>query len=713
MNRFCVRISMPSLRLQAVSALLLCTSFAKAQSPAPAPKPPVGKHGMTLDDLTRMIHVGAPQVSPDGQWIAYTVSHVDTGEDKNLTDLWMVRWDGTQDIQLTRGKEGAGEPRWSPDGRYLAFTSGREGEAKGSQVWLLDRRGGEAQQLTDVKDTLQDYRWSPDSKQLLLTIVAREEPEPEKGAKPKPPKPIVIDRYHFKQDVEGFLSDRQPHLFLFDISAKKLTKLTNAPAGGEKSFAESGGEWSPDGKQIAFTSNQTTPDPDRFDNGDVFVVAATPGAAPRKLTSFTGPDEGPLAWMPDGQRIVFREALEPHYSIYNMPQLASVSVAGGNVTMLAPKLDQWVGAPTLIEGGKREGGKIEGGKRVLAEVQDDREEYIAAFALDGKGSSTRLTEGQGSASALHSAGGHTALLWSTDSASPEVFALEGTRLRQLTHHNDALVANLILAPTVDLSAKASDGSEVHSLLTMPVGYTPGTKAPMVLFIHGGPTAQDAHGFRPDRQLFAAHGYAMLNVNYRGSTGRGHAYSEAINADWGGKEVLDLQAAVDGALATGNIDADRLVVGGWSYGGILTDYTIASTHRFKAASSGAGMGNLLGFYGVDQYILQYENELGPPWKNLDAYIKLSYPFLHADRIKTPTLFMGGDKDFNVPLVGGEQMYEALKSVGVPAELIVYPGEFHGFTRPSFIRDRYERWFTWYDRYAMPKPGTAPAVVANGR
>ena len=675
--------------------LLLSAGLTHAQAAAPA-----GKHGMTLDDMQRMVRVGGPELSPDGKWIAYTVSHVDTGDDKNLTDLWMVSWDGTQDIQLTRGKDGAGDPRWSPDGRFLAFTSGREGEAKGSQVWVLDRRGGEAQQLTDVKDNLRDYRWSPDAKQLLLTVVAREEPEPEKGAKPKPPKPIVIDRFHFKQDIQGFLSQRQPHLFLFDVASKKLTKLTNAPMGGEKGYAETGAEWSPDGKQIAFTSNQSTPDPDRVDNGDVFVVAATPGATPRQLTTFKGPDEGPLAWTPDNQRILFREDLQPHYSIYNMPQLASVAAAGGPVQMLAPKLDQWVGEPVLTDGGKR----------VLTSVADDREEYIAEIPADGKGSYHRLTEGDGEATQISAAGGHTALLWTTDSTSPEIYALEGKSLRKLTHHNDALVANLVLAPTTDLSAKASDGSEVHSLLTMPIGYTPGTKAPMVLFIHGGPTGQDAHGFRPDRQLFAAHGYAMLNVNYRGSTGRGHAYSEAINADWGDKEVLDLQAAVDGAIATGNIDPERLVVGGWSYGGILTDYTIASTHRFKAASSGAGMGNLLGFYGVDQYILQYENELGPPWKNLDAYIKLSYPFLHADRITTPTLFMGGDKDFNVPIVGGEQMYEALKSVGVTAELIVYPGEFHGFTRPSFIRDRYERWFSWYDKYVMPpKPGTPPAAT----
>ena len=228
---------------------------------------------------------------------------------------------------------------------------------------------------------------------------------------------------------------------------------------------------------------------------------------------------------------------------------------------------------------------------------------------------------------------------------------------------------------------------------------------MLLRIHGGPTAQEPHEFDTQRQLFAAHGYAVLNVNYRGSTGRGHDYSNTIAGDWGNKEVADLLAMVDAAVATGNIDADRLGIGGWSYGGILTDYTIATTTRFKAASSGAGMGNLLGLYGVDEYILQYENEIGPPWKNPELYLKLSYPLIHADRIKTPTLFMGGDKDFNVPLAGGEQMYQALRSVGTPAELIVYPGQFHGFTRPSFIRSRYQSWFDWYDKYVKPGSSTA--------
>jgi dipeptidyl aminopeptidase/acylaminoacyl peptidase len=604
----------------------------------------------------------------------------------------MVSWDGKQDVQLTFGKDSAGGPRWSPDGRWLAFTSGREGgETKGSQVWLLDRRGGEAHQATNVKDDLSGFRWSPDSKTLLLTIQAKDEPEPEKGAKPKGPQPIVIDRFHFKQDGQGFLTDKHPHLFLFDIASKKLSKLTDAPATGPTAYAEGSGEWSPDGSQIAFVSNQAVPDPDRVAHSDIFVVAAAPGSTPRKLTTWEGRSEAPLVWTPDGKRIVYRQGVSPHYSIYDMTVLMAIDAAGGTAQPLAPKLDNWMGAPALTANGRE----------IIAQVQEDRVDYLAAFDLDGKAAPRRLTLGQGSVTDHDEAAGHLVIVSSSDTAPAELYALEGTTPRRLTTHTEALVSALELRPAEDISARTSDGNDVHGLLTMPIGYTAGTKAPMLLWIHGGPTSQDAHGFGADRQLLAAHGYAVLNVNYRGSTGRGHAYSQAIDADWGHKEVLDLQAMVDAAIATGRIDADKLGIGGWSYGGILTDYTIASTTRFRAASSGAGMGNLLGFYGIDQYILQYENEIQPPWKNLDLYIKLSYPFLHADRIKTPTMFMGGDKDMNVPLEGGEQMYEALRSLGTPAELIVYPNQFHGFTRPSFIRDRYVRWFGWYDKYVLGK------------
>jgi dipeptidyl aminopeptidase/acylaminoacyl peptidase len=652
---------------------------------------------MNLDDADRLLGVGSPQVSPDGKWVAYTVSTTDTTADKRVTDLWMVSWDGSQDIRLTYNTDSSvGSPRWSPDGKYLSFLSGRPGapKVKGSQVWVLDRRGGEARQLTDVKGSLSAYEWSPDSKKLLLTIA--EDPEAEAKDKDKgddkgkdKPKPIVIDRYHFKKDTEGYLStDSRPDLlYLYEIESRKLEKLTT-----DKKFEEGDAAWSPDGKLVAFISNHDA-DPDRTNNADVFVVAATPNSAPRKLTTFEGPDEGPLAWSPDSKLIAYVQGSAPRYEEYSRRELAVVPAAGGAPRPVAPKFDRIILDPIFASDGQ----SID----VLA--VDDRSLYPASISL-ADGSVKRLVAAPGMSFGHDQEAGHTALLWMTDAAPFEVFALEAGAdggLRKLTSHNDALVATLKLGETRDLQAKSPDGTDVHALLTLPVGYEAGKKYPMLLRIHGGPNGQDAHSFSPERQLFAAKGYAVLNVNYRGSNGRDTAYQQAILADWGNKEVVDLLACVDEAVKEGIADPDRLGVGGWSYGGMLTDYTIATTTRFKAAISGAGTGNPLGFYGVDMYIHQFDTELGPPWKNLDTYLKIGYPFLHADRIKTPTLFMGGDKDMNVPINGGEQMYQALRSLDVPTELVIYPGQFHGFTRPSFIRDRYERYFAWYDKYLMAK------------
>jgi dipeptidyl aminopeptidase/acylaminoacyl peptidase len=677
-------------RLTLLALLSLACSSLPAQTPV--------KHPMNLDDFQKLQEIGSATISPKGDWIAYTLRSTNTKEDKHVSNLWMVNWAGTENIELTFGTEGAGNPHWSPDGKYLAFVSGRPGEAKGTQVWLLDRRGGEARQLTHLKQDLNDFRWSPDSKQLLLTLKEQDEPEEKEGGKPVPPKPIVIDRYHFKQDVEGYLTDKYDHLYLFDIATSRLTKLTD-----ETTYEEHQAVWSPDGKEIAYISRQKTEgqaDPDKFDNPDVFVVDAKPGSTPRRLTTFKGPDSGPLVWSANSKQIAYRQAEIPGYSIYNQDQLAVIDAAGGAPNLLAVKLDRPVSAPEFTADGSA----------LLTVVTNDRNAYVARVPLSGGALTRVFPEGTGTdgvAQSVKARAGHTIIEWSTDSEPTALYAIEDGKLRKLTHHNEALMATLALAPTEDISAKTKDGNDVHGLLTTPVGYKAGTKAPMLLFIHGGPTYEDAHEFDEERQMFAAHGYAVLNVNYRGSNGRGLEYSHTISADWGDKEVIDLLAMVDAAVATGKIDADKMVVGGWSYGGILTDYTIASTTRFKAASSGAGMGNLLGLYGVDEYILQYDNELGPPWKNPDLYIKLSYPFFHADRIKTPTLFMGGTRDFNVPLEGGEQMYEALRSVGTPAELIVYPGQFHGFTRPSFIRDRFERWFHWYDEHLGISTATAPS------
>ncbi len=662
----------------------LCLALTLASSgPALAADAPA-KRAIKLDDLARIERVGSPVVSPEGDWVAYTVSSIDAKEDKSRTHLWMAKWDGSARLQLTFGKEGASAPRFSPDGRYLSFLSSRPGAAKGTQVWALDRRGGEAEQLTAVTDQeIETYAWSPDGKKLLLALHPKTEPDAEEGKPAAAPKPIVIDRYHFKQDIQGYLrNDAWNALYLYDLAAKKAEKLTTA-----KNVEEEDAAWSPDGAWVAFVSNQD-PDPDRSNNTDVFVVAAKPGSAARKLTTWPGPDGGRLAWSPDSKSIAYEQGAKLELLEYTQARPAVVTLEG-KVSYPAARLDRAVRAPLYTPDG-----------HLSYLVDDDRNVYPAEVETQGEGIHRALAQ-LGMVMSWDSAAGHTAVAFTDDAHPAEIYALEGGGLRKLSAHNDALLAELNLAATENIEFKSKDGTEVHGLLTRPADFKTGAPAPMVLFIHGGPNAQDGHSFDFLRQWLAAKGYAELNVNYRGSSGRGQDYSKAIAADWGHFEVEDLLAGVDKAVAMGVADPNRLAVTGWSYGGILTDYTVASTDRFKAGISGAGVAAPMAFYGVDQYILQYDNELGPPWKSLPLYLKMSYPFLEVDkRIHTPMLFMGGTSDMNVPLLGGEQMYQALRSLGRPTELVVYPEQFHGFTRPSYIRDRYERWLAWWDKYLKP-------------
>ena len=650
------------------------------------------KRAISLDDLAKFGRVTSPIIAPDGAWLLYSVSRMDTKEDKNHSDLWMEKWDGSQNIQLTFGKEGASHPAFSPDGKYISFLSSRPGKAKGNQVWLLNRMGGEPEQFTAITEQeIGDYAWSPDSKRLLLSLQPKAEPDAEEGKPPAPPKPVVIDRYHFKQDVEGYLrNDERDALYLYDIATKKLEKLTT-----DKNVEEEDALWSPDGAWIAYVSNHDE-DPDRTYNRDVFVVAAKAGSAAKKLTTWKGPDGGRLTWSPDSKSIAYTQGATPELELYSQARPAVVTV-DGKVSYPAAKLDRSATQPCFTQDGK-----------LIYLVTNDRSEYPAEVELTGDGAKRLLTE-PGVTMGLTCTAGHIAIIHTDDTHPGEIYALEGGSLRKLTSVNDALIAELTLVPTEDVTSASKDGTEVHGLLTKPVGYKAGDKVPTILFIHGGPNGQDAHSFDFQRQWFAARGYAELNVNYRGSAGRGQDYAKAIFADWGNLEVMDLLGAVDEVVKMGVADPNKLGIGGWSYGGILTDYTSANTDRFKGAISGAGMAAPLSFFGVDEYILQYQYELGLPWKNKDLYIKLSYPLLEADkRMHTPTLYMGGTSDFNVPIVGGEQMYQALKALKIPTELVVYPGQFHGFTRPSFIKDRYERWMAWYDHYVAGKDTPATPV-----
>ena len=657
--------------------------------------PAASQRPLNAEDVYNVRDVRDPQRSPDGKWVAYTVTTAHKDTDKNNTDVWMVSWDGARQIQLTSTPDGESSPRWSPDGKYLSFVSSRQG-SKGGQVWLMNRTGGEAIKLTDIKEGVSDYSWSPDSSKLVLVV---ETPDPankdvdEKPDEKKTSKPLVIDRYRFKADVRGFLRGERSHLQLFDVEAKKAEPLTSG------TFDEEAPAWSPDGKQIAFIRSHGEGESyDRMPNSDLFVIAANPGAQPQRLTTTTAEEGGRPAWSPDGKTIAYLLGDEVKFSAYDQMKLAVIPASGGQPRILTEALDRPVGSATWSPDGSS----------IFVTVVDDRAQQLARVPMSG-GRVETITEGRRVVSNPSAArDGALAVLASTATDAPEVYALEARNLRKLTRQNDEWLKGVALGTTEDFTSTSKDGTVVNSVLVKPAGFDPSRKYPLLLRIHGGPNGQDAHSFNFERELFAANGYLVLSVNYRGSNGRGNAFQKAIFADWGNKEVVDLLGAMDAAQKLPYVDANRLGIGGWSYGGILTNYTIAQDTRFKAAISGAGSSNQITMYGSDMYITQYEQEIGPPWKNQDLWIKISYPFFHADRIKTPTLFMVGEKDFNVPLAGSEQMYQALRSLGVDTQLVIYPNQFHGITIPSYRVDRLQRYLGWYGQYLRPSTSSTSAA-----
>jgi dipeptidyl aminopeptidase/acylaminoacyl peptidase len=652
-------------------SVVFIISSASAQPAAAAKRP------LAPGDVYRLQTISGLQVSPDGNWIAYVLTSVDSVKDKRNSDIWMVSRDGTQNIQLTNSPEGESQPRFSPDGKYISFVAKR-GEDKQSQVYLLDRRGGEGMKATDLKGSLSDHRWSPDGKKLLLVVKDQDFSD---TAKTKIRTPYVIDRYRFKQDYAGYLDRRATHLYLFDIASKKLDTLTTGR------FDETQPAFSPDGSQIAFVSNRTE-DPDRNANADIYVMDAKPGAAMRKLTSWPGTDSFP-EWSPDGSRIAYlQSSSSENFTMYGENYLAVISKDGGTPSLLSKPVDRPVGNQRWTADGRT----------IFAIMRDDRQTPVVSFDA-ATGRMTREVEGERSFSDLEYDKAHDSwvLQLSTPQRPAEIFALEKGSLRALTNIHDGFLAPLQLASVEGFQSKSKDGTLVSGILYRPANAPVGRKLPLILFIHGGPVGQDQFGFDLSRQMLAAAGYAVAAVNYRGSSGRGIGFTRAIYADWGHKEVVDIVGSADYLIKQGIVDENRMGIAGWSYGGISSNYTIATDQRFKAAVSGAGSSLQLTMYGTDQYITQYETELGVPWKHPDAWMKVSYSFFHADRIKTPTLFMASQNDFNVPVAGAEQMYQALRSMGVPTELVIYPNQNHGLAVPSYIKDRFERHIKWFDKY----------------
>ena len=650
-----------------------------------------------LFDLERISRAG-PRVSPDGGWVAYTVSTSSLEGNRIESRIWMAPISAGEPMPMTGAGGSASQPRWSPDGRYLSFLSSR---GDGRQVWVLHRSGGEAVQLTDEHQRISFHEWSPDGRRLLLVMMDPQSPELEgkygtrDGRRVPPPK--VIDRLHFKRSGVGYLESRWSHLYIFDTATKLTRQLTSGD-----DFDDSAPAWSPDGRRVAFVRKRS----DQADyNTDIWVVNADNrdrGRTARRLTTNPGSDgpsifssDGP-SWSPDGRTITYATRISTDWrkEFYDQSQIAVQSVEGGEPTILTGSLDREAQSPRFsADGDTVEFLLFDGGRVHLASVP------VSGGAVD------RLIDGSRVVVARDSAQDKLVALISEPHIPGNLFLLEDPEPRQLTRHNDDLLAKIELGAVEKLRSTSFDGTEVEAIVYKPPAFDPATRYPALLWCHAGPVGQFNLGFSIEGQVLAANGYVVAMTNPRGSFGRGAAYSKALWQRNGELDVQDALSSIDRVVEVGYADPERLGVGGWSYGGQLTSYLVSQSDRFKAAVAGAPISILISNYGHDSWLPFFEREFGHPWEaearqHMDRYSSM---FLGVEKIVTPTLFMAGDEDWTTPVINAEHMYQAMKRLGrADTQLVVYEGQGHSISLPSYRKDRLERWVDWYDKYLKDDP-----------
>jgi len=648
---------------------ILCSSASFSQTATPTP------HKLTPNAVYEISNLSSPLISPEGDWILYSVSKADAQKDKNVSQLYMINKTGTETVSLTEQTKGVGSYQWSPEGKYISFLTAGKEEKEGSQLFLLDRRGGEPIQLTHIKGEIAAYKWFKDGSKILFEI---KDPSFADTAKSKVRQPYEIDRYHFKADYEGYLDNRKTHLYTFDVKTKTLDTLTKGANNETDAVVSADGKW------VAYASNVSV-DFDKNENTDIFLLSLTKDAKPTQLTFYKGTDRRPK-FSPDYTKIAFlRSSSEDPFNMYDIQHLGIIDMASKTDKVITKQYDLSIDNIFWSLDGKS----------IFGTADDDRKQNIIQINAS-TGAVNAFTNEVGVYNGINmNEKGKMVALFSTPNQPNEVFLNEGAGFKQVTHVQDAFVNSIQKVVVKGFSAIASDNNKVNGILFLPDSNA--KKLPLILFIHGGPVAQDEYSFDLTSQIFAAAGYAVANVNYRGSSGRGANYTKSIYGDWGNKEVKDIIGVADYLIKSGVVDENKMAIAGWSYGGLLTNYTIATDKRFKAAVSGAGGSLMLSFYGTDQYISQYEPELGKPWENLQKWLDVSYPFFKVKEIKTPTLFMASQADFNVPVVGAEQMYQAFKSVGIPTQLIIYPNQNHGIRVPSYLVHRLNSHLDWFKKY----------------
>ncbi|MFM6994489.1 MAG: S9 family peptidase [Sediminibacterium sp.] len=627
------------------------------------------------NDVYRLESVSRPKIAPEGNWILFSQSKIDSAKDRTVSKLYMMSADGKETVTLTEQTKGVGNYQWSPDGKYISYLTKGINEDNGSQIFLMDRRGGEGVQLSDIKGEIQDYVWFNNGKKMVMVIKDFNYAD---TAKSKVRKPYEISRYKFKQDNEGYLDNRKTHLYVLDVQTKKLDTLTRG------NFNESDVAISSDDMMIAYTSNVTS-NPDKNSNTDLFLLSLTKGATPLQFTNFKGANNNPV-FSPDNTKIAFLQSnSDKDYDMYDLAQLGIYDIKTNTAKIVSSKYDRSFSTIYWTKDGQS----------ILSLIEDDRKQNLVQFNIQTQ-KPELLTNEMGVYSAMDmNDKGDIVFLYSNLETPNEIYSYQNKTTKRLTHLQDRFVASIKKGYHKGFQSTSSDGTLVSGILHLPDSNA--KNLPLILFIHGGPVAQDDYAFDLTSRIYAQAGYAVANVNYRGSSGRGLAYVSAISGDWGNKEVKDIIGAADYLIKEGIADPNRLGIAGWSYGGILSNYTIATDKRFKAAVSGAGSSLMISVYGSDQYIAQYEAEIGKPWENPKKWEALSYPFFKVKEIKAPTLFMASQADFNVPVIGAEQMYQAFKSEGIPTELIIYPNQNHGIRVPSYIVHRHNAHINWFNKY----------------
>ena len=638
---------------------------------------------LSIDHIMKMKSVESLALSPDSKWIAYVVTRVDEEKDKKFSQIHITSIDGKSTLPMTAVYMNASDPQWSPDGKYLAFL-GVRGTDKDTenQVWTLDLRGGEAVQFTNVPQGVNSYRWSPDGTKMAL-VIKDAKPQtnaPDENSSNEKLEPFVIDRLQFKKDYVGYLDRRRTHIYIKNGHEKPI-QITFGD------YDDSDPQWNPDNKLIAFVSKREG-DPDANNNSDIWLVDSSDDKKNRELKKLTinpGPDTNP-SWSPDGNTIAYISSIEPDKLWYATEHLAITDKNNGETKLLSLNYDRMISTPMFSNDGKS----------IFALASDRGNRPLIKFDLSN-GDKENITPGELSVRNYAIGNRDKIITLMSSHHSPfNFYLIKRDEIINLTNYNNAILKDTKLADVKRLIVPGWRNEPVESFIYYPPNYDNQKIYPTIFVLHGGPVSQHDTSFDEFAQLYAANGYIAVLPNPHGSSGYGQAYSYALNKKWGVPDFEDVDAIADYLVENGVSDPNKLGVGGWSYGGILTNYVITKSTRFSGAVSGASEVNHRANYGHDIYQNEWEVELGLPWVNIEDWEAIN-PFNDLGKVTTPTLVIGGQLDWNVPILNSEQLYQVLKRRGIDTKLVVYPGEYHGINRPSFVRDRYERFIDWFDQY----------------